>query len=123
MGPCDPLPSRPPPTSLKKEEAVEEKEIGEEGGVGEKERGGQGRRGEDGHRKKRGRFKACLKLSKTGVADLVGEIFFNKMKTKCFDLVKKKVCTKRRGWLGFGPCIRYSYRRVAVLRDNVTYEY
>ncbi|KAK8392229.1 hypothetical protein O3P69_017670 [Scylla paramamosain] len=67
------------------------------------------------------RFKACLKMTGTAAADLVGDVFFNKMKTKCFSLEKKKVCTKWASW--FGPCTKYSIKQVAVLRDNVAYKF
>lgn len=67
------------------------------------------------------RFKACLKMTGTAAADLVGDVFFNKMKTKCFSLEKKKVCTKWASW--FGPCTKYAIKQVAVLRDNVAYKF
>lgn len=67
------------------------------------------------------RFKACLKMTSTAAADLVGDVFFNKMKTKCFSLERKKVCTKWASW--FGPCTKYSIKQVAVLRDNLPYKF
>ncbi|XP_071524202.1 uncharacterized protein [Panulirus ornatus] len=65
------------------------------------------------------RFKACLKMSRTGAADMVGNVFFNVVKTRCFRFEKQKVCRK---WSWWGRCQKYAMKNVAVLRDNVPYE-
>nr|XP_045592601.1 group 3 secretory phospholipase A2-like isoform X1 [Procambarus clarkii] len=64
------------------------------------------------------RFKACLKMARTGAADMVGNVFFNVVKTRCFRFEKQKVCRK---WSWWGRCEKYSMKNVAVLRDNVPY--
>ncbi|XP_042221934.1 group 3 secretory phospholipase A2-like isoform X1 [Homarus americanus] len=64
------------------------------------------------------RFKACLKMSRTAAADMVGNVFFNVVKTRCFRFQKQKVCRK---WSWWGRCEKYAMKNVAVLRDNVPY--
>lgn len=64
------------------------------------------------------RFKACLKMAGTGAADMVGNVFFNVVKTRCFRFEKQKVCRK---WSWWGRCEKYSMKNVAVLRENVPY--
>lgn len=49
---------------------------------------------------------------------MVGNVFFNVVKTRCFRFEKQKVCRK---WSWWGRCEKYSMKNVAVLRDNVPY--
>merc|ERR1740131_769535 len=44
------------------------------------------------------RFRSCLKMAHTQAADIVGHLFFNLSKTKCFVFEKKKVCTQYNWW-------------------------
>ncbi|XP_045592602.2 group 3 secretory phospholipase A2 [Procambarus clarkii] len=56
------------------------------------------------------RFKACLKMARTGAADMVGNVFFNVVKTRCFRFEKQKVCRK---WSWWGRCekVQHEERR------------
>nr|AWU67142.1 putative phospholipase A2 [Crangon crangon] len=64
------------------------------------------------------RFRACLKMSKTGAADMVGNVFFDVVKTRCFVFKKEKVCKK---WSWWGRCEKYRLQSVAVLRDPIPF--
>ncbi|XP_064095130.1 uncharacterized protein LOC135207342 isoform X1 [Macrobrachium nipponense] len=64
------------------------------------------------------RFRACLKMSKTGAADMVGNVFFDVVKTRCFVFKKEKVCKKTSWW---GKCEKYRIQGVAVLRDPIPF--
>ncbi|XP_068236446.1 group 3 secretory phospholipase A2-like isoform X2 [Palaemon carinicauda] len=64
------------------------------------------------------RFRACLKMSKTGAADMVGNVFFDVVKTRCFVFKKEKVCKKTSWW---GKCEKYRIQGVAALRDPIPF--
>lgn len=59
-------------------------------------------------------FRTCLKSSNTGAANLVGRVFFDMVRTECFEFKKAKVCKKWSYW--GGSCQRYGIQRKAVLR-------
>ncbi|XP_037077280.1 uncharacterized protein LOC119098462 [Pollicipes pollicipes] len=44
------------------------------------------------------RFHTCLKMTGSGAANMVGKIFFNVVKTKCFVLKKQVECVKSSWW-------------------------
>ncbi|CAL4064931.1 unnamed protein product [Meganyctiphanes norvegica] len=62
------------------------------------------------------RFRACLKMARTGASNVVGQLFFDIVKTRCFVFKKEKVCKKESWW---GKCEKYGYARKAVLRDPI----
>uniref|UniRef100_A0A1B6C456 Phospholipase A2 n=1 Tax=Clastoptera arizonana TaxID=38151 RepID=A0A1B6C456_9HEMI len=64
------------------------------------------------------RFRSCLKMADTGVANLVGKLFFNVVQTKCFVFKKEKICSKRSWW---GKCKKSKYQLQAYMRDNIPY--
>ncbi|CAG0894243.1 unnamed protein product [Cyprideis torosa] len=64
------------------------------------------------------RFRTCLQQTGTGASNMVGEIFFNIIKTKCFVIKKEKVCARRSWW---GNCTRYRYKKTAISRDPMPY--
>ncbi|KAK5641835.1 hypothetical protein RI129_010382 [Pyrocoelia pectoralis] len=64
------------------------------------------------------RFRACLKMTDTSDANLVGKLFFNIVQTKCFVLKPRKYCAKRSWW---GKCTKTKYTKQAVIRDNLAY--
>lgn len=64
------------------------------------------------------RFRACLKMSKTGAADMVGNVFFDIVKTRCFVFKKQKVCKK---WSWWGRCEKYRLEGVASLREPIPF--
>ncbi|XP_077290426.1 uncharacterized protein LOC143914189 isoform X2 [Arctopsyche grandis] len=64
------------------------------------------------------RFRTCLKLADSDVANMVGRIFFNVVQTKCFVLKPMKVCLERSWW---GKCLKVGYSKQAHLRDNLPY--
>ncbi|GBP38226.1 Group 3 secretory phospholipase A2 [Eumeta japonica] len=64
------------------------------------------------------RFRACLKLADTSVSNMVGNLFFNVVQTKCFVLKPVKVCVQRSWW---GKCLKKGYAKQAFLRDNLPY--
>ncbi|XP_050295848.1 uncharacterized protein LOC126735783 [Anthonomus grandis grandis] len=61
------------------------------------------------------RFRACLKRVGTSDANLVGNLFFNVVQTKCFVLKPKKKCVRGSWW---GNCEKHKMIKQAVLRDN-----
>ncbi|XP_019869407.1 uncharacterized protein LOC109598039 isoform X2 [Aethina tumida] len=63
-------------------------------------------------------FRSCLKTVRSSDANLVGNIFFNVVQTKCFVLKAKKKCVRRSWW---GKCEKFKYLKQAVLRDNLRY--
>jgi len=58
------------------------------------------------------RFRSCLKMARTAAADIVGNIFFNLGKTRCFVFTKKKVCPRRNWW---GRCL--GERKVELMAE------
>ncbi|KAF7489107.2 Group 3 secretory phospholipase A2 [Sarcoptes scabiei] len=64
------------------------------------------------------RFRSCLKVADSGAANLVGKIFFNVVKTKCFMFKIDDVCMERSWW---GSCLETKRRKRAVFRDPMTY--
>ncbi|KAJ8681209.1 hypothetical protein QAD02_016996 [Eretmocerus hayati] len=64
------------------------------------------------------RFRACLKMTGTSSANVIGKIFFNMVQTQCFALKPVKVCVKRSWW---GKCEKHQYKKQAYLKDNTAY--
>ncbi|XP_065570999.1 group 3 secretory phospholipase A2-like isoform X4 [Artemia franciscana] len=64
------------------------------------------------------RFRSCLKQVNTGASNLVGNLFFNIIQTKCFLLKPEKVCIKQSWW---GKCLKYQVKKRAVVRDSRLY--
>lgn len=64
------------------------------------------------------RFYTCLRMTNTDASNMVGNIFFNIIKTKCFTLKKENVCSKRSWW---GKCLRYQYKKQGTVRDPIPY--
>lgn len=62
------------------------------------------------------RFRACLKLARTGASNVVGQLFFDVVKTRCFVFKKEKVCKKKSWW---NKCEKWGYDRKAVLREPI----
>ena len=60
------------------------------------------------------RFRSCLKMAKTQAADIVGNIFFNVGKTKCFVFEKRSKCTDYNWW---GYCLSKAQVTQAVWRS------
>lgn len=46
------------------------------------------------------RFTSCLKVLNTQVADMIGDIYFNVIKTQCFVFQKSRECVKYKWWGG-----------------------
>ncbi|XP_076058568.1 uncharacterized protein LOC143035584 [Oratosquilla oratoria] len=65
------------------------------------------------------RFRSCLKVARSAPADMIGNIFFNVVKTQCFVLKKEKVCKKSSWW---SRCDKYGYERRAVLREPIPWQ-
>ncbi|XP_043470952.1 uncharacterized protein LOC122504114 isoform X1 [Leptopilina heterotoma] len=65
------------------------------------------------------RFRTCLKMAQSSSANVVGKIFFNVIRLKCFILKKrkKKFCKK---WAAKGKCLEYDKYK-AVLKKNLYY--
>ena len=64
------------------------------------------------------RFRSCLKMSQSSAADLVGNMFFNMLETRCFTFKEAKVCTDRAWW---GKCNRWERKQKAVWREARPY--
>ncbi|KAH9417052.1 hypothetical protein DERP_013166 [Dermatophagoides pteronyssinus] len=64
------------------------------------------------------RFRSCLKVANSGAANLVGKIYFNVVKTKCFMFKMDDMCTDRTWW---GNCIETKRRKRAVFREPMEY--
>lgn len=62
------------------------------------------------------RFRACLRKSKTGASNMVGTVFFDVVKTRCFVFKMEKTCKK---WSWWGRCEKYGMEKVASLRDPI----
>lgn len=62
------------------------------------------------------RFRTCLKMADSSDASLVGNLFFNVVKTKCFVLKPEKYC-KQYNFLK-RKCEKKGIRKRAYLRDN-----
>ncbi|XP_051156115.1 uncharacterized protein LOC127278428 [Leptopilina boulardi] len=65
------------------------------------------------------RFRTCLKMAQSSSANMVGKIFFNVIRLKCFILKKrkKKICKK---WATKSKCLEYEKYK-AVLKKNLYY--
>ena len=62
------------------------------------------------------RFRTCLKMADSSDANLVGNLFFNVVKTKCFVLKPEKYC-KQYNYMK-RKCEKKGIRKRAYLRDN-----
>lgn len=64
------------------------------------------------------RFKDCLKSAKTKVSDMIGKLFFNIAKTKCFSFKREKTCKKRSWW---GKCLKTKKSKKAFFKAGISY--
>mgnify|MGYP002716590584 CR=1 FL=1 len=64
------------------------------------------------------RFRSCLKVANSGAANLVGKIYFNVVKTKCFMFKMDDMCIDRTWW---GNCIETKRRKRAIFREPMEY--
>lgn len=64
------------------------------------------------------RFRACLKAAKTPVSDMIGKLFFNIAKTKCFSFKREKTCKKRSWW---GKCLKSKRSKKAFFKGGLSY--
>lgn len=62
------------------------------------------------------RFRTCLKMADSSDANLVGNLFFNVVKTKCFVLKPEKYCKQYN--FQKKKCERKGLRKRAHMRDN-----
>ena len=62
-------------------------------------------------------FYNCLRRVNSQASNTIGKIFFNIAKMKCFDFDMRNICTS--SFLGF--CTEYSYKCVAILKNNKNY--
>ena len=63
------------------------------------------------------RFYNCLRRVNTQASNMIGKIFFNIAKMKCFDFDMRKVCTSSL----LGICFKYESKCVAILKNNKVY--
>ncbi|RWS30085.1 Phospholipase A2 venom-like protein, partial [Leptotrombidium deliense] len=64
------------------------------------------------------RFRSCLRKSNSGTSNLIGKLFFNVVKIKCFVFKKEKICRKRSWW---GICLKMKKTRQAYFKDSDAY--
>lgn len=64
------------------------------------------------------RFRKCLKLANTPTANMIGKLFFNIGKTRCFRFKREKACKKRSWW---GSCLRKGKIRKAYFKNNAPF--
>jgi len=64
------------------------------------------------------RFRTCLKFQNTPVADSIGELYFNRLATKCFTFTQERVCAKRTWYL---KCTEWKQELTAVIQDPIEY--
>ncbi|XP_043199587.1 uncharacterized protein LOC122369155 isoform X1 [Amphibalanus amphitrite] len=65
------------------------------------------------------RFHTCLKMTGSGAANMVGKIFFNIVRTKCFVLKKRTECVKS-SWWG-NECEEKRIVKRAALKEALPY--
>jgi len=64
------------------------------------------------------RFRSCLKMTRSGAGDTVGNLFFNVSNTPCFVFTKKERCVARNWW---GTCLKKELKKTAVWRKTMPY--
>ena len=64
------------------------------------------------------RFRSCLRMVNNQAADIVANLFFNILNTKCFVFKMQKVCERANWW---GRCVEKREQPVAVWREPVAY--
>ncbi|KAG1672650.1 Group 3 secretory phospholipase A2 [Nymphon striatum] len=60
----------------------------------------------------------CLKQINSSTANMIGYLYFNVVKMKCFVFKKEKVCSKRSWW---GSCVKYKESVGANLKNPTEY--
>lgn len=60
------------------------------------------------------RFRQCLREAGSGLANLVGKIYFNVVNTECFDLRRERRCARRSWW---GSCNRWRMSLMAAVKE------
>ena len=63
-------------------------------------------------------FRACLRQARNSVANMVGELYFNVVGTKCFTLKRKRECSQRSWW---GKCTDYETIQEATTKEPLVY--
>jgi len=63
-------------------------------------------------------FRACLRQARNSVANMVGELYFNVVGTKCFTLRRKRDCAQRSWW---GKCTDYETIQEASIKEPLVY--
>lgn len=64
------------------------------------------------------KFLTCLHNLNTQVADMIGEIFFNIVKTECFIFKRVRKCTKKKWW---GSCAKYEMGVEVEVKEPFAY--
>jgi len=63
-------------------------------------------------------FRSCLRRARNEVANMVGELYFNVVGTKCFTLKKQRECVQRSWW---GKCKEYDTTQLAAIKEPLIY--
>jgi len=63
-------------------------------------------------------FRNCLKNVDTSISNMVGDLFFNVIKIKCFEFEAEAQCTNRSY---FGACMKYEDKFIASIKPSLGY--